>query len=172
MENTKSCFKCGETKPLSAFYKHPQMADGRLNKCKECNKSDVTKNRTDNIEKYRAYDRKRGNRQSPEYSREHYKKNKKKRLSDQRQWRDSHPEEYKARNAVSNAVRDGRLTKLPCEVCGSIDKIHGHHDDYSKPLEVRWLCPKHHGEAHREINDTKRNSNGENHEGNKSNNDD
>jgi hypothetical protein len=37
----KACIKCGETKPLDAFYKHPMMSDGHLNKCAECTKSDV-----------------------------------------------------------------------------------------------------------------------------------
>lgn len=54
-----------------------------------------------------------------------------------------------ARNAVTNALIAGLLTKRPCEVCGSDKWVEGHHDDYTKQLDVRWLCRKHHREHHR-----------------------
>lgn len=54
----------------------------------------------------------------------------------------------KAHWTVSNAIRDGRLHRQPCEKCGS-ERSDAHHADYSKPLEVQWLCRKHHGEQHR-----------------------
>lgn len=55
----KTCFKCRQSKPLSAFYKHPQMPDGHVNKCKECNKADVRKNYADNIDAKRDYNKQR-----------------------------------------------------------------------------------------------------------------
>src|SRR5271154_4318227 len=50
--------------------------------------------------------------------------------------------------AVHNAINRGELLRLPCEICGK-EKVDAHHDDYSKPLSVRWLCRKHHLELHR-----------------------
>jgi len=44
----KQCFKCLQTKPLTEFYKHPQMGDGHLNKCKDCTKTD-TKQRAETL---------------------------------------------------------------------------------------------------------------------------
>lgn len=48
---TKVCFKCHRELPLQMFYKHPRMADGHLNKCKECTKKDVRDKYMDNIGK-------------------------------------------------------------------------------------------------------------------------
>jgi hypothetical protein len=50
---------------------------------------------------------------------------------------------------MKTAVRLGKLKRLPCEVCGA-PETDGHHDDYSKPLDVRWLCRRHHAEVHAE----------------------
>lgn len=121
----KTCFKCQRELPLSDFYKHKQMADGHLNKCKDCTKKDATVNRWKNIDRIRAYDRGRGNRQASGYVRE---------------YRARFPLKYKAVNMVNNAIRDKKLFSKPCEACGSERSVHGHHDDYAEPLNVRWLC--------------------------------
>lgn len=71
-----------------------------------------------------------------------------------RAWRIAHhyelsPEQsHKARvRSVSKmALRRGRLTRQPCEVCG--ERAEMHHPDYSQPLLVRWLCPVHHRDVH------------------------
>lgn len=131
----KECFKCKEIKCLSEFYKHKQMKDGHLNKCKECAKKDATEHRWENIAAIRAYDRDRGNRQLPEYH---------------RKYRKDFPNKYKAKNKVNNEIRSGNLIHEPCEVCGGHYSIHAHHDDYLKPLNVRWLCAKHHQQWHRD----------------------
>lgn len=60
---------------------------------------------------------------------------------------------HAARTKVSKAVLRGKLIKLPCEICGNPES-EGHHDDYSKPLEVRWLCKKHHTEHHQNMEKT------------------
>lgn len=55
-----------------------------------------------------------------------------------------------ARDKVRVAIRNGSLVRKPCEVCGE-PRTHAHHEDYSRPLDVRWLCPVHHGLEHRRV---------------------
>ena len=54
----------------------------------------------------------------------------------------------RARNLVYLAIKEKRLTKGICEICKST-KVEGHHNDYTKALEVIWLCNKHHRELHK-----------------------
>ena len=129
---------CSEVKPLCEFYAHKGMTDGHLNKCKECTKKYISSHRRDN-EHVRERDR------------EKYHRSQERRESIQftaNNWRNKNPEARKAHNAVARAKRNGKLIPLPCEVCGSIYRIHAHHDDYAKPLEVKWLCAKHHIRLH------------------------
>jgi len=57
------------------------------------------------------------------------------------------PKKRKVHVIVGNALRDGILVKKPCEVCGD-EYVEAHHCDYDKPLEVVFLCPKHHQAWH------------------------
>jgi hypothetical protein len=133
---TKACFKCETTQPIENFYRHPRMADGRLGKCKACTKRDVSENYDKNREHYRAYEVERFKRPARKIQ-----------LTEtQRRMRKQSPEKYAARTAVSNAIRDGRLTRLPCQLCGATDRVQAHHEDYSKPLDIEWLCFRCHRE--------------------------
>jgi hypothetical protein len=132
----KECFKCNVTKPLSEFYKHKVMADGHLNKCKDCAKKDVASYRAENIEKIRAYDRVRSS--LPHRKALGIEINKK--------WREKHPERRKAHYILRSAVVKGIVKPHPCWVCG--EKAEAHHPDYSRPLDVVWLCNVHHSQTH------------------------
>ena len=155
----KTCFKCGDSLPRTEFYKHAQMADGLLGKCKKCTKNDSTARRWNKIEEIREYDRQRG-RTKPhrekvrKYSHEHPEQI----CTYKNVYRQKYPQRTAARNAVSNAVRDGHLVKQPCEVCNDTNS-EGHHDDYSKPLQVRWLCDFHHKQHHLTIREQERKMN-------------
>lgn len=132
----KTCFKCNRELSLDSFYKHSEMKDGRLNKCKECTRGDARSHRRSekSREKVLAYDRARGNRQSNQYRADHRAKNQK---------------EYKARQKLSNAIRSKKVVRgVRCEHCGVDAPLHGHHHDYDKPLSVIWLCVPCHRQIH------------------------
>ena len=144
MVNFKVCFKCNVNKPLEDYYKHPNMEDGHLNKCKECAKKDSLENRGKNIDRVRAYDRERS--KLPE----RIAKN----LCVNRLWRKADCRRTAAHNAVHRAVKAGTLHKQPCERCGS-EKSLAHHEDYDYPLLVMWLCQPCHKQRHKEIDQEK-----------------
>lgn len=62
-------------------------------------------------------------------------------------WRKRNPDKVNAHSKVNYALRKGLLNKLPCEICGE-KQVHAHHEDYSKPLEVVWLCKSCHKSLH------------------------
>jgi hypothetical protein len=82
-----------------------------------------------------------------EYSKKWNKQRPESLIKNQKKYRKKYPEKVKARVAISNAVKLGKIKRLPCEVCGNI-KADAHHEDYDEPLEVVWLCRKHHFQAH------------------------
>jgi len=137
--STKQCTKCKNVKPLSAFYKNSRMADGLQYACKVCcNKRSAEYQKTD-----------AGKRTLAKY----YKTaaGKRAHAKGDAKYKAIHPAKRKAKDAVANAIKSGRLTKLSnCEECPNTGKLDGHHDDYALPLMVRWLCSLCHNAWHRE----------------------
>jgi len=145
----KVCFKCGQILPLSDFYRHSQMADGHVNKCKECNKKDVQEDYKRKIvdpewrlkERERSREKMRTARGNGKY----LSIPPDKKRGSLKRYTDKYPEKKIARN------KSQRLNPEPCVVCGSTENLEGHHEDYSKPEDITWLCRKHHYERHVEI---------------------
>ena len=153
MATLKTCFKCNAEKPLTEFYRHAQMGDGHLNKCKECTKRDVREHRLLNLAQFRAYDRRRASQPHRVTARMVYQQTDAYKIASAKahaKQKLKAPHKVSATVAVNNAVRDGRLFKEPCFVCGDAD-AQAHHSHYGEPLMVTWLCRKHHAELHKEF---------------------
>lgn len=145
----KQCRRCLRNLEQSEFYKHSQMADGHLNFCKQCTKDRVARYREANLDAVRDYDRVRGRTDKRKAKARNYSKTNKDKMSAyKREWAKRNRHKLRAHLRVRRAVMSGVLIKQPCEVCGDPD-VEGHHPDYSKPLQVIWLCDKHHKEVHR-----------------------
>ena len=129
------CVECGETDPV-------KFDKTRKSLCAHCT------NKRDN-KVYR--DRKR------EYQAEYYKKwyaeRGRKRKDDYADviylWKKNHPDAIKARNRVCYAIRTGKLDRpLICSICGRQGKISAHHNNYSIPFEICWVCSSCHKKIH------------------------
>jgi hypothetical protein len=126
----KTCKDCKQEKQESDFY-------ARDTACKECRKACVRLHRRTHPS-VREYDRERA--KTPERVA--------KATSNTARWLAEHPEAYRAQTAVGNALRSGVLKKSPCQVCDGENDIHAHHNDYSRALDVVWLCAKCHHRIH------------------------
>ena len=113
----KVCMSCGKEKPIDEFYSHSQMKDGHLNKCKECTKRDV-----------KTYRETNPNAQ----------------LTTRIKACEKNPTQDNAHKALNTALKAGKIIKPDrCQSCGRNDsesRLCAHHYDYSRPLDVIWLC--------------------------------
>lgn len=93
-----------------------------------------------------------------EYMRAYRERNRHKRREWNNAWFKEHGHEYRQRTApkiaaryeLNKAVKRGEIERQPCEECGTTEQVQAHHEDYDKPLDVRWLCRTHHTEVHLE----------------------
>ena len=130
----KRCSKCRGKKQLTAFYKQTTSKDGLQYWCKDCDRLYRQSDKGKEVEKK-------------------FRQSKKGRVVQRRSSKVQqllHPERRKARRAVSHAIRDGKLKRsLTCESCKEKKFVHGHHEDYSKPLDITWLCRGCHQKSHK-----------------------
>lgn len=148
----KPCIKCLETKPLSEFYAHSGMRDGHLNKCKVCTRhaSDQRQKRLNATDpEWRERELERQREKTKKARSEGKFPNRKASQKSKALYALRNPLKRKARQLVANAIRDGKLQRKPCSECGALN-AEAHHHDYSKPLDVIWLCDTHHKAIHRE----------------------
>lgn len=106
----------GRKKSLEAYYKHQEERQERNRQWKEEHKDEIKEYNHSYLEKNRDAIYRRRNKYVTEKT-------------------------GYAGSKVAEAIRLGKITPSPCEMCGE-KKVQAHHDDYNKPLDVRWLCDK------------------------------
>ena len=152
---TKKCNKCHRELSLGNFYNRADSVDGKRNDCKDCHnqsgwiyarRPEVKKRRRFHVQRYLA---KGNNREkSNKRRREYHAKHKDRDYEIHKISSDKYRVRQKARHRLRYMVSVGKIVRGLCVICGN-PKTQGHHADYTKPLDVQWLCAKHHGETHR-----------------------
>lgn len=136
----KQCTVCKELKPLEAFHRNRSKKDGRDCRCSACkNAKGRSYYHADPVRKEKIIASVKAYQAGPGRELANATKS---------AYHTRHAKKRRAHNLVYNALRRGDLVKRPCERCGEL-KVVGHHDDYDRPLDVRWLCERHHKEWHR-----------------------
>ena len=132
---SKICTKCHEEKTLDEFYpRWDGKWGGYYPRCRVCVRKYSKTLRDSNVvfyrDKARVYARMLYSRLSPVF------------IQRVRKYREDHPERHRAGNVLLEAVSLGEIDRpSKCESCGcSPPRIEGHHQDYTKPLAVMWLC--------------------------------
>lgn len=148
----KICNSCKAEKKDCEFHKRKASIDGLSAKCRGC-QSKYDKLRASNPDRVKAraeYAKTEKGMERTKAAKDKWAKNNKGKVYEiTKSYRESNPKKYKAHGMVAYAIKCGNLVKKPCEICGGNKDIHAHHDDYSEPLNIRWLCASHHGEWHR-----------------------
>ncbi len=153
----KKCSSCKIEKNIDDFYKNRTMKDGYSGCCKVCHKISLKKTidkdhqrRLNNQKRYRENNREKLRLDSKTYLQENYDA----RLAVQRKYYHENKEKRRAHHLVSMNIRLGKIIRVNnCEICNSDRKIEAHHEDYSKPLEIKWLCKLCHENVHHVIKD-------------------
>lgn len=139
----KQCSTCKDCKPETDFYADKRRPDGMKSQCKKCHC--ITSVLSRDGDAHRDYNR-NWMRRSKYASRADVKERELKRSRVR-----GKSIEARARHLANVAVRLGFLERpATCPICGEQGMgIHAHHDDYSRPLDVRWMCTECHGKEHR-----------------------
>jgi hypothetical protein len=153
-EGKLSCTQCKRILGLDCFH-----VDSRRNSvrqpCRECFRAKERLRRSQPAakeleRKYKVAHREEHRKHTRRYRKAHAGSE----TEQTRKWTAKNPEKRRAHAKVWNALKRGLLTKLPCSVCGE-ERAQAHHDDYSRPLDVRWLCSVHHADVHAAIRSDK-----------------
>ena len=148
----KQCTKCKDFKSLNEYQKRSASSDGLTARCKGC-LSGYDKSRANTPSRIKAraeYAKTEAGINSANLARKKWAKNNKDKIyQSTKKYREDNKIKAYAHGVVSYGIKLKVIKRGSCEICGD-KQTHGHHDDYSKPMEVRWLCSKHHNQWHAE----------------------
>lgn len=146
----RKCVKCNKTRLIKFFRFDHGCRVKTCNQCRSEHRRIKYRENPDAVNKTGYAWRKANRARTRIYHKNWRDKNPDKIRQDTRRKRALYPEKNRARDLLNKATSRGKIKRQPCEVCGETN-VDGHHDDYSKPLEVRWLCKQHHHEEHRKL---------------------